>query len=189
MLVHQPWDAQVRGNDGLAGLREAVEGAAVRTVRYVVPQGENWPEGHREDRAHEVDMAVELGLDTQATLAFFWSMDGVNEGLAIAFRAPGEGDVTHHGDAIDVSGHVDWEEFLGQDIVGITPAWHIPNEGCPEMPWAYRLEFSRRSSLVIALGEAEGSGFTYMPDALVVIFDRSLSVSYEIPASGTSSYG
>lgn len=57
------------------------------------------------------------------------------------------------------------------------------------MPWAFRFEFFNRSSLVVALGEAEGAGFTYMPDALVVIFDKNLAVGYQIPASATSSYG
>ncbi|MDT0457239.1 hypothetical protein RM550_16075 [Streptomyces sp. DSM 41527] len=161
----------------------------MRTVRYVVPRGEIWPEGHREDRAHEVDMAVELVMDSGVALVLSWAMDGVNEGLAIELRSPGEADVDLPGDAVDVSDHVDWERFLGASIASISPAWHVPNEGCPEMPWAYRFEFSNESSLVIALGEAEGGGFTYMPDALVVIFDKNLAVTYKIPASGTSSYG
>ncbi|MFF0084650.1 hypothetical protein ACFYR1_33780 [Streptomyces canus] len=134
-------------------------------------------------------MAVELVLDTGAALLLYWSMDGVNEGLAIETRDPGDVDVNLPGDAIDVSEHVDWAGLLGASIVGINPAWHVPNEGCPEMPWAYRLEFSNNSSLVIALGVAERRGFTYMPDALVVIFDQNIALAYKIPASDTSSYG
>ncbi|MFI5523560.1 hypothetical protein [Streptomyces platensis] len=134
-------------------------------------------------------MAVELVMDSGAALVLSWAMDGVKEGLAIEFRSPGEADVNLPGDPVDVSDHVDWERFLGVSIAGISPAWHVPNEGCPEMPWAYRFEFSNESSLVIALGEAEADGFTYMPDALVVIFEKDLAVSYKIPASGTSSYG
>lgn len=159
-----------------ATLQSAVAGEAVRTVRYVVPRGEVWPEGHREHRAHEVDMAVELIMANGTALVLSWAMDGVNEGLAIELRDPGELDVDLYGDAIDVSDHVDWARFLGVSIESITPAWHIPNEGCPEMPWAFRFEFSNKSSLVIALGEANGDGFVYLPDALVVIFENSLQL-------------
>ncbi|MFE0378917.1 hypothetical protein ACFW1M_25800 [Streptomyces inhibens] len=134
-------------------------------------------------------MAVELVMDSGAALAVSWAMDGVNEGLAIERRAAGETDVNLPGDAIDVSDHVDWVRFLGASITSISPAWHIPNEGCAEMPWAFRFEFANKSSLVVALGEAEGSGFTYSPDALVVIFEKTLAVTYKIPASATSSYG
>ncbi|MFJ1547636.1 hypothetical protein [Streptomyces sp. NPDC088246] len=189
MLTIQPWAARAHDGADLAALQGAVAGKAVRAVRYVVPRGEIWPEGHRDDRAHEVDMAVELIMAGGAGLVLSWAMDGVNEGLAIEFRDPGESDVDLHGDAIDVSDHVDWTRFLGAPIESITPAWHVPNEGCPEMPWAFRFEFSNKSSLVIALGEAEVGGFTYSPDALVVIFDKRLAVAYKIPASVTSSYG
>ncbi|GAA1324617.1 hypothetical protein GCM10009647_060360 [Streptomyces sanglieri] len=189
MLVIEPWDAKARGDVSLADLRGAIAGASVSAVRYVVPQGETWPEGHREDRAHEVDMAVDLVMSTGVALSLSWAMDGLNEGMAIELREPGESDADLPGDTVDVSDHVDWERFLGADIVEISPAWHVPNEGCPEMPWAYRLGFSNKSSLVIALGAAEGEGFTYMPDELIVIFDESLAAAYRIPASDTSSRG
>lgn len=189
MLVISPWDALAHSGAGLDELREAVSGEAVRTVRYVAPRGEGWPEGHRADRAHEVDMAVELGMESGAVLVLSWAMDGVNEGMAIEFRSPGEAGTSLPGDPIDVSDHVDWGRFLGVPIVSVGIAWHIPNEGCPEMPWAYNFGFPDGSSLVIALGEAEGAGFTYMPDALLVIFDKSLAAAYKIPASATSSCG
>ncbi|MET7686039.1 hypothetical protein [Streptomyces sp. NPDC005423] len=189
MLVINPWAALANGSAGLAELREAVAGDAVRTVRYVALRGEGWPNGHREDRAHEVDMAVELGMESGAVLVLSWAMDGVNEGMAIEFRSPGDVGGSLSGDPIDVSNHVDWERFLGVSIVGIGIAWHVPNEGCPEMPWAYNFRFSNESSLVIALGESEGAGFTYMPDALLVIFDKSIAAEYKIPASATPSCG
>ncbi len=134
-------------------------------------------------------MAVALIMSDGAALVLSWAMDGVNEGLAIEFRDPEDAGVDLSGDVVDVGGHPDWDRFLGASIVGISPAWHIPNEGCPEMPWAYRFEFSGNLSLVVALGEAKGDSFTYLPDALVVLFDKSLAFSYKIPASATSSYG
>ncbi|MFF9000446.1 hypothetical protein ACF1GW_13695 [Streptomyces achromogenes] len=189
MLVINPWAALAHGGAEFAELRKAIVGESVRAVRYVALRGESWPDGHREDRAHEVDVAVELGMESGASLLLSWAMDGVNEGMAIEYRGPGDVSASLPGDPIDVSDHVDWEGFLGVSIVSIGIAWHIPNEGCPEMPWAYNFRFSNESSLVIALGESEGAGFTYMPDALLVIFDKSLAASYRIPASATPSCG
>ncbi|WP_176797829.1 hypothetical protein [Actinopolyspora mzabensis] len=54
------------------------------------------------------------------------------------------------------------------------------------MPWSFRFEFDVGSSVVVALGEAAGSGFSYLPDELVVIFDSDLSDSYVIPGSSHS---
>lgn len=189
MLVIHPWAALVDGGNAFAELRKNVVGESVRAVRYVAPRGEGWPVGHREDRAHEVDMAVELGLASGAALVLAWDMDGVNEGLAIEYMGPGEVNANLPGDPIDVSGHVDWEGLLGVSIVSIGAAWHVPDEGSPEMPWAYNFTFSNESILVISLGEAEGEGFTYVPDALLVIFERDLAAAYKIPASGTPSCG
>jgi hypothetical protein len=189
MLTIQPWNARVHDGVDLAALRGLAAGQVLKRANYVVPQGETWPEGHREDRAHEVDMAVELIMVSGAALVLSWAMDGIDEGLAIEFSGPDDVKSDLPGDAINVGGHADWEGLLGASIVDITPAWHIPNEGCPEMPWLYRFEFSDKSSLVVALGEVEGDGFTYSPDSLVVLFDRTLSVSYKIPASTTSAYG
>ncbi|MDF2254445.1 hypothetical protein [Streptantibioticus ferralitis] len=158
-------------------------------VRYAALQGESWPEGHRADRAHEVDLAVELVMASGAVLAFDWAMDGLNEGLAIELRGHGEQGARPMGEAVDVSNHVEWARFLGKTITDITPVWHVPNEGCVEMPWSFRLDFCNSSSVVIALGESKGGGFTYMPDSLVVIFEESMAAAYKIPASSTSSLG
>ncbi|MQS10119.1 hypothetical protein [Streptomyces alkaliphilus] len=134
-------------------------------------------------------MAIELGMESGSVLVLSWAMDGFNEGMAVEFRRPGESGTGLPGDPIDVSYHPDWENFLGVPIVSTKIAWHVPNEGCPEMPWSYNFEFSDESSLVIALGEAEGQGFTYMPDSLLVFFDEMLAAEYKIPASASSSLG
>ncbi|MFP3988452.1 hypothetical protein U9R90_13255 [Streptomyces sp. E11-3] len=130
-------------------------------------------------------MAVVLSMESGPVLVLSWAMDGVNEGMEVEFRSPGEAGASLPGDPIDVSGHVDWEGLLGVPIVSIGTSWHIPNEGCPEMPWAYNFRFSDESSLFIALGEAEGTGFTYMPDALLVVFDMSLAAAYKTPAASS----
>ncbi|MEU3776094.1 hypothetical protein AB0F11_23335 [Streptomyces sp. NPDC032472] len=130
---------------------------------------------------------MELVMASGITLALSWAMDGLNEGLAIELWEAGESNAGSIAETVDVSDHLEWATFLGGSIVNVTPALHVPNEGCPEMPWAFRLDFSNSLSLVIALGESKGSGFTYMPDSLVVIFDESTAAAYRIPASSTSS--
>lgn len=185
----QPWDAHARDGATFAALRDIVMGQAVRMVRYVVPRGEIWPEGHMDRRAHEVDMAVEMVMVGGGAVVLPWAMDGVNEGLAIESRDPGEVDVNLPGDAIDVSDHLDWRGLLGISVVDIVPAWHVPNEGCPEMPWAFRFEFANNLGVVVALGAADGDGLAYSPDDLIVIFDEGLAISYKIPARITSSFG
>ena len=189
MSVILPWAARQDGGRTLAQLADRVSRETLQQVRYVALDGEDWPEGHRHDRVHEVDMAVELVMASGARLILSWAMDGLSEGLAIDFRPAGEVGADPSGSPVIVSQHEEWRKFFGCSFIAILPAWHIPNEGCPEMPWSFRLESNTAGSVVIALGEANGSDLKYQPDALLVIFDRVLSAEYVIPASDTSSWG
>lgn len=187
MAKIDPWAAKDHGGDSLSVLLGPLVGDAVRSVHYVVPRGGFWPEGHRESRVHEVDMAVKMTMDSGTAVVLSWEMDGLNEGLAIE-SSPTMDAHSLPGDVIDVSSNADWSRLLGRSIVSISTAWHVPNEGCPEMPWAFRFAFTEGVHLVIALGEAEEE-VAYSPDSLVVIFDEEIAASYRIPASSTSSYG
>ncbi|THV41217.1 hypothetical protein [Glycomyces buryatensis] len=134
-------------------------------------------------------MEVQLILSNGSALVFTWSMDGLNEGLAIGYRSGETLDNPSLGTPIDVTDNEDWSVLLQKNIVSIKPVRHIPNDGCPEMPWAFRLQFSNGADLVIALGESENGNLIYLPDALLVIFDETTARSYKIPASSTSSFG
>ena len=164
-------------------------GQTVAAVRYVVPQGETWPDGHRDDRVHEVDMAVELVVISGSTVVLSWAMDGLAEGMAIGLRDPGELEGSPAGAAVDVTAHTDWRRFLGKPISDVAAAWHVPNEGCGEMPWAFRVDLSGETGFVVALGESTATDLTYVPDAILVIFEKRLAEAYRIPAGATSSYG
>lgn len=135
-------------------------------------------------RAHEVDIAVELIMDSGDVVIVSWQMDGVNEGSEIESRST-EDVGSLPGDGIDVSSYADWSRLLGCSIVGISTAWYAPNEGCPEIPWAFRFSFAENSH---ALGGSEDE-LEYSPDSLVVILDEEAATSYRIPDSSTSSYG
>ncbi|MFI9366751.1 hypothetical protein ACIG5E_37760 [Kitasatospora sp. NPDC053057] len=189
MSVVLPWIAHQDGGRALAELADSVSHEIVQEVRYVALEGETWPEGHRHDRVHEVDVAVELVMSSGARLILSWAMDGLNEGLAIDFRSVGDDGPNLTGSPVVVSHHKEWQKFIGSSFTSVVPGWHIPNEGCPEMPWSFRLESDALGSVVIALGESVGGDLKYQPDALLVIFDQMLSTSYAIPASSTSSWG
>lgn len=155
----------------------------------MVPEGDSWPEGHRSDVVHEVDMSVELVMADGVVLGFPWAMDGVKEGLAVELREKASPGREVAEDAVDVGGIREWGPFLGHSISGAAIAWHVPHEDVPEVPWSFRLDFANSASVVIALGEADSSkvsGLTYMPDSLVVVFDLNLASSYRIPSSTVS---
>ncbi|WP_139821047.1 hypothetical protein [Krasilnikoviella flava] len=170
----------------LTEFRNLVVGEVVEAVRYVVPRGESWPEGHKEDRVHEVDMAIELYMKSGAVLMLSWAMDGMSEGMAIEIKGPKDDPDSLPGDSVDVTIHVDWIRYLGLSIANIGVSWHIPNEGCPAMPWAYDFDFSDGSSLVVALGEFNNAMPKYLPDALLVFFDVVAATEYKIPANVAS---
>ncbi|SFE65993.1 hypothetical protein SAMN04487819_1219 [Actinopolyspora alba] len=176
-----PWEAS--DGIGLATVREAVRGEVLKSVRYAVLRGVDWPDGHRAERAHEVDMDVELVLESGSAVVLSWAVNGPDESLAIELREPAAVIRNLSGEPVDVSDHPDWAPFFGAVVTDIVPAWHVPNEGCSEMPWSFRFEFDVGSSVVVALGEAAGNGFGYLPDELVVIFDSDLAASYVIPGS------
>ncbi|WP_146134770.1 hypothetical protein [Actinopolyspora mortivallis] len=134
-------------------------------------------------------MAVELSMESGSVLTLYWDMDGVNEGIASDFRTSEEKRFIFPGHPVDVTSRADWNKFIGVPVSDINLAWHVPNERCAQMPWSYHFVFSDDVSLVVALGEDEGSGLAYMPDALVVILDKEIAIKYKIPASKTSSCG
>ncbi|MEV1129774.1 hypothetical protein [Agromyces sp. NPDC049794] len=184
----QPWGADV-DDAFLADVLSPALGEPISAVFYEVPAGGHWPDGHRSLRVHEVDQSVWIRLGSNSWLVFSWAMDGLREGLAVELTVSGMPDSIANGDLLDVSSIPDWMSQLGGSIVGIAVTWHVPNEGCPEMPWSFRLDLSNGSSVVIALGEADGSAFAYSPDSLLVFFDSELARGYRIPASSTSSFG
>jgi len=189
MAIILPWVAHEEGGRALERLVESVSGEILWRVRYLAMKDGTWPDGHRGDRIHEVDMAVELVMRSGVRLILSWAMDGFAEGVAVDLRLADESEPDLAGDLIDVSRNEEWARFVGQPLTVLVPVWHIPNDGCPKMPWSFRLEFDTLGGVVIALGEAVGEAVKYQPDALLVIFGEELSKSYRIPASVNSAWG
>ncbi|MGJ7906667.1 hypothetical protein ACOQFL_09325 [Actinopolyspora sp. H202] len=128
-------------------------------------------------------MDVELVLGSGSVVMLSWVINGLEERLAIEIKDTAAVGRDLSGDPVDVSDLPDWDPFLGSVITDIVAAWHVPNEGSSAMPWSFRFEFDVGSSVVVALGEAAGRGFSYLPDELVVIFDGDLADAYVNPGS------
>jgi hypothetical protein len=170
-------------------LRAAVAGRRLRNVTYFIPPGLEWVEEDSIGGAiHVVDMGVSLVLDG-ATLNVAWSMDGFNEGLAVATDPVDPLFFGRSAVAVDASGILPWPSRLGCVIQGISWAWHQPCDDCPDLLWSVRVDFGAPGSAVVALGSVEYGTPRYMPDSLLVLFDENLAKSYLIPAGEGSSWG
>ncbi|MGW5017463.1 hypothetical protein [Streptomyces cacaoi] len=189
MSIIQPWDTPERHRDQLENMLSLTSHKPLTGARYVVPESEGWPEGHRDDAVHEVDMGVELIMAGGHTVSFLWLMDGLNEGLAVELHGADPAPSRKSLSSVDVTCRAEWTNFIGETLVNLKTVRNVPNEGAPEAVWSYRLDFSNGRNLVIALGESKEAGLAYMPDALLVIFDNALAGSYRIPASRVSALG
>jgi hypothetical protein len=166
----------------LAAIMTAFDGGRIANVHYLMPVGAEWPNGRRHDQVHEVDLGVEIVLDSGIVVSIFWAMTGELEGLSLSVRA-GDGTSTPSSltQAIDATGLEQWRSLLGGSLTLDGAATHLPEEGNREAIWSVRLGASQSDSVVVALGEASEQGLAYLPDSLVVIFDDGISQSYSIP--------
>ena len=172
----------------LSALRGVV-GSRIVEVRYLVPAGVQWPDGRGDGLVHEVDHGVELVMADGSVLALHWEMRGEDEFLAIVPMSVSgfwtEGQI----EALSFSDAPEWMGILGRTVTGVGVAWHIPNAGCPRSVWAIRIDLVGGSSFVIALGEVREGTPAYLPDSIVVLFDRHDAESYWITGSDTSAWG
>jgi hypothetical protein len=173
----------------LLGALRGVIGSRIAGVRYLVPAGAGWPDGREDGLVHEVDQGVVLVMTDGSALSAQWLMQGEDEFLAIAPMSISGLRAGSLIDAIDVSGAPEWMAILGRTVNGVGVAWHVPNAGRPKSIWALRFDIEGGSSFVIALGEVRDGSPTYLPDAIVVLFDREDAESYRIAGGVTSAWG
>jgi hypothetical protein len=156
-------------------------GSRIVDVRYLLLAGAQWPDGRVVGLVHEVDHGVELVMADGSVLALHWEMQGWCHFLAIVPMSV-SGSLGPEGliDALSVSEAPEWVGILGRTIHGVEVAWHISSTGagCPRSVWAVRIDLDGGSSFVIALGEIQEGAPTYLPDSIVVIFDKDVAASY-----------
>lgn len=180
------------GNRGATGntsaLREVI-GAQIVGVRYLVSEGMGWPGGRADGFVHEVDHGVEITLSGDRVLVLRWEMLGENEFLDPSLHLlPREQVSDSMIDAIDVSATPEWAPLIGHTISSVRASWHISNTGCPKSIWAVRFDTAENSSFVIALGEIRDGVPAYLPDAVLVFFDRDDAEAYKTGGSATSAW-
>ncbi|WP_152471615.1 hypothetical protein [Nocardiopsis gilva] len=167
-----------------------VPGDSLVSAWYLPLEGEGWPCGHEHGGLfHEVDVAICLVFSSGKTLYFTWVVDGLNEALALNLRDDFPSVQQRSDDYINVTEAFGWRGFIGRSVNQSSVARHVPNEGCSEVPWAVRLGFAGGKSVVIALGEIVEGRISYIPDALLVIFDMDAARGYRVPSSVCSAYG
>lgn len=173
--------------DRLRGWARALTGRRVVGVRYRNARGSSWPDGNSAEAIHEVDMDVTIMLDDGTSAVVSWAMDGVLEGvdLRISRSLGTELEI----DSTDVTATPEWRSLVNHVIDEVGAAWHVPNEGCPDIVWAVRLSLSDGSAVTIALGEVETDIVQYQPDALVVLFHEAAARAYQPPASAETAFG
>lgn len=168
LLQLEPQLLRSESSSWLTRVRETINGRSIRSVEYYVPTGESWPDGHSTSRVHEVDMAIRLIMGNDTALSLWWSMKGLDEGLAL-----GVGDlmdVAPLGSPVMVTEHPDWVDATGTPIRDVHPVFHVPNAGCPRMPWGYRLELENSNTVAVALGVVVDDALQYLPTSLIVLF-------------------
>lgn len=177
------------GEEELLGLLRSVVGSRISSVSYIVPSGEQWPDGREDGPIHEVDHGVELKLINGVILSVHWEMQGENEFLAVSSASLDDGSIGSLIGAIDVSGLPEWPSITGLTVRGLGIAWHRANPGCPDSAWALRFDLDDKISFVIALGEIREGIPSYLPDSVLVLFEKEDAESYKTAASATSSWG
>lgn len=161
-----------------SSIAELVVGRRVRSVRVAGPFV-----GCDVDQSREV-ADVELDLDG-AFLRFGWRLDGVDERLAVEWGSDAEVEA-----GVVSSAAGDWHGLIGEAIDGLRVSTHVSDESLPPSIWAITLECRDRRSVTIALGELdENDKPVYLPDSIVLIFDRNEAKSFRPPAAIESAWG
>ncbi|MDA8369107.1 MAG: hypothetical protein M0026_04485 [Nocardiopsaceae bacterium] len=185
MLRFEPWLSRADHADARPVLR-ALLGASLTGVRYLHAEDDFWPNGHRHDDIHEVDMGVELTTAAGTRLVVSWAMDGIVQGLGRRMLPQGHEDPVR--DSVEVGGMEQWRPRLGRTVLRAGLASHVAEDDCAPTYWSLRLEFDGGRSPVIALGEADEGGH-HQPDALVVLFDEDTARGYVPVSSSTPAWG
>jgi hypothetical protein len=118
--------------------------------------------------------AVVLDVADRGRRTMTWAMEGGLEEIAVLGD---QESCSSRADTIAVaSAREAWRDHIGSTITAIGAAWHVSGDACPESVWAIRLDFLS-GSVVVALG-AVNHAIEYMPDELVVLFDRARAEAY-----------
>lgn len=133
---------------------------------------------------------VELASSSEL-VTVMWMMDGVREGLGFALDPDQQFYEDENLHTLDLSNEPRWMSLLHQPVISAGVSWQVSDEDAPSSIWSFRLNIGDQRSLTIALGEVNelGTGPTYQPDSVAVIFDETIARRYRILASAESAWG
>jgi hypothetical protein len=150
------------------------------------------PHAYRPERREGIDevaFGVELRTREGTTFRADWRMFDIEQGLL--FRPvdrPPDWPVPIV--VQDVSDDRVWRDHLRRTVDRVRVAWHVPDTGAHDAIWSVALELSGDRVVVLALGSTnEKPLISYMPDAVVVVFDKEVAEAYRIAGSNTSAFG
>lgn len=188
MKVIEPWPesevdlGQVRECLGLVG-------ASLERVRYVGSEF-TVPELYSSHAGFDTVLkGVELTCSSHV-VAVMWMMEGVKEGLGFVLDPDRQFYEDESLRIVDVSHVRQWASLLHVPVLSCGTSWQVADDNAPRSIWSFRLSFIGGPSATIALGDLNERGIlTYQPDSIAVIFDETISRSYQILASAETAWG
>lgn len=170
-------------------LAAALVGERLSSVRYVAPAGAGWENYSDLEHVHEVEMGVELLMDSGLLLELSWSTPGLKEGLSLTLGPVGQHAANELVSVIDVSDHVAWSGVVGHLVEAVAVSFRSHSDDSSTRPWSFRVGTSGGPGVTVALGEVRERALHYMPDNIVVIFDETRARAYQIPGSFQPAWG
>jgi hypothetical protein len=185
--IIEPWAASPGDRQALERRLGSLVGRALESVAYLDPQtSAPWRIKHHKG-FDEASMGIVLRTD-RGTLALKWLMKGEREGLAVVLDAEESDFQLDRVKRVPIRDSPEWNQAIGARVSAVGVAWHEPTAGIAAV-WAVRLGFSQKASVVTALGEWGNEALSYIPDAVVAIFDAALARAYQIPAGEEPAWG
>ena len=172
--------------DSIASGENGIVGSHLSAVRYhYLPAADEagYP-GAGEGVDSDIS-AVVLEFGDRGRRTITWAMQREVQGLSILGN-----EVAYAGladETVQATDREAWRSHVGERVAWLGTAWHVSADGCPETLWALRLDFSA-GSVVLALGSSNPA-VEYMPDELVVLFDRKLAQTYRPRHAADSAWG
>ena len=135
---------------------------------------------------HDVDHAVLVSTESM-TIVLEWCIRNYDEFLNIV-SSPSDGASAAVTDVLDVTSLPQWRPLVGSVISGFGIGTQYSEEG-HRLLWSVRLDVENGASVVVALGETEGTLPSYQPDNLVVIFEPDIAQAYQVLDAPESAWG
>lgn len=166
-----PTRRHVTGN--IVGSLTALVGRPLTGIVYAMPAGATWRPEPTNPHVHEVEMAVVLKFGGPH-LRLDWAQSGWEEGMALQFDIS----LPDAWSATEVQTEANWAPLIKRPLIGADVAWHRSEEGASEVALGMIFRFEGEVSVTIGLGEWVDGSPSYLPDEIIVLFERGAGARY-----------